>query len=177
MESSSTAHWVRQARQGDPHAWAALFSRYAPVVHGVLLGHATPADAEDLTQQVFETALQHLPALRDDAAFGGWLLSIARRAAADLARRPSPLTGVEVDGASGVAAHEDRADAERALRALKALPEAYRLTLMLRLVEGLSGPEIAERTGLTPGSVRVNLHRGMHLLRQALGLPEQENEQ
>jgi RNA polymerase sigma-70 factor (ECF subfamily) len=177
MESSSTAHWVSQARQGDPHAWAALFRRYAPVVHGVLLGRAAPADAEDLTQQVFETALQHLPALRDNAAFGGWLLSIARRVAADLARRPSPLTGVEVDGASRVATHEDRADAERALRALKALPEAYRLTLMLRLVEGLSGPEIAERTGLTPGSVRVNLHRGMHLLRQALGLPEQENEQ
>jgi RNA polymerase sigma-70 factor (ECF subfamily) len=39
---------------------------------------------------------------------------------------------------------------------------------MLRLVEGLSGPEIAARTGLSPGSVRVNLHRGMALLRDAL---------
>jgi len=36
-------------------------------------------------------------------------------------------------------------------------------------VEGLSGPEIAERTGLSAGSVRVNLHRGMALLRAALG--------
>ena len=48
------------------------------------------------------------------------------------------------------------------------LPDAYRETLMLRLVEGLTGPEIAERTGLTPASVRVNLHRGMKLLRTAL---------
>ena len=40
----------------------------------------------------------------------------------------------------------------------------------LRLVEGLSGPEISERTGLTPGTVRVNLHRGMGLLRRALGI-------
>lgn len=47
-------------------------------------------------------------------------------------------------------------------------PEAYRETLLLRLVEGLTGPEIAERTGLTAGSVRVNLHRGMALLRAAL---------
>ena len=54
------------------------------------------------------------------------------------------------------------------LAALRALPEAYRETLVLRLVEGLSGAEIAERTGLTPGSVRVNLHRGMALLRIAL---------
>ena len=39
---------------------------------------------------------------------------------------------------------------------------------MMRLVEGMSGVEIAERTGLTEGSVRVNLHRGMQLLREAL---------
>ena len=62
----------------------------------------------------------------------------------------------------------ERADAHAALDAIRALPEAYRETLMLRLVEGLSGPEIATRTGLTPASVRVNLHRGMKLLREKL---------
>ena len=54
------------------------------------------------------------------------------------------------------------------------LPEAYREPLVLRLVEGLTGPEIAARTGLTHGSVRVNLTRGMTLLRPLLaeaGLP------
>jgi len=66
------------------------------------------------------------------------------------------------------ATQADAAEAARALSAIRALPEAYRQTLMLRLVEGLSGPEIAERTGLTHGSVRVNLHRGMQLLRDAL---------
>jgi RNA polymerase sigma-70 factor (ECF subfamily) len=55
------------------------------------------------------------------------------------------------------------------LAAIRRLPEAYRETLVLRLVEGLTGPEIAERTGLTPGSVRVNLHRGVAMLREALG--------
>ena len=60
------------------------------------------------------------------------------------------------------------AEAARALTAIRALPEAYRQTLMLRFVEGMTGPEIAARTGLTPGSVRVNLHRGMQLLRGAL---------
>ena len=52
--------------------------------------------------------------------------------------------------------------------AIAALPEAYRETLMLRFVAGLSGPEIAERTGLTHGSVRVNLHRGVALLRERM---------
>ena len=55
-----------------------------------------------------------------------------------------------------------------ALGAVRSLPEAYRETLMMRLVEGMTGPEIAAATGLTPGSVRVNLHRGMKLLRSVL---------
>jgi RNA polymerase sigma-70 factor (ECF subfamily) len=48
--------------------------------------------------------------------------------------------------------------------------------LILRLVEGMTGPEIAARTGLTPGSVRVNLHRGMHQLRAKLSLNPSSNE-
>jgi RNA polymerase sigma-70 factor (ECF subfamily) len=54
------------------------------------------------------------------------------------------------------------------LDAVRSLPDAYRETLILRLVEGMTGPEIAARTGLTPGSVRVNLHRGMEQLRAKL---------
>jgi RNA polymerase sigma-70 factor (ECF subfamily) len=48
--------------------------------------------------------------------------------------------------------------------------------LILRLVEGLTGPEIAEQTGLAPGSVRVNLHRGMKLLRERLGIVTSEEQ-
>ena len=55
------------------------------------------------------------------------------------------------------------------LEMVRKLPEAYRETLLMRLVEGMTGDEIAERSGLTPASVRVNLHRGMKLLREKLG--------
>ena len=51
---------------------------------------------------------------------------------------------------------------------IKTLPESYGETLVLRLVEGMTGPEIAARTGLTADSVRVNLCRGMKLLRGLL---------
>jgi RNA polymerase sigma-70 factor (ECF subfamily) len=61
------------------------------------------------------------------------------------------------------------AEAAAVLDAIRLLPEAYRDTLMLRLVEGYSGPEIASLTGLTPGSVRVNLHRGFKLLKERMG--------
>ena len=56
------------------------------------------------------------------------------------------------------------------LDVIRKLPDAYRETLLMRLVEGMSGAEIAERSGLTPASVRVNLHRGMKLLRERLGI-------
>lgn len=159
---------VDAARRGSGGAQDALYRRFAPVVHGVLLGYVQKADADDLTQDVFETALQRLGELREAAAFPGWLLSIARHAALDAKRRRAPLTGIEIDAVDANATHEDRLDAQRSLAAIRGLPEAYRETLMLRLVEGLSGPEIAQRTGLSPGSVRVNLHRGMALLRTAL---------
>lgn len=164
----ATAAMVAAARAGDGAALDRLFRRFAPVVHGVLLGYVQRADADDLTQDVFETAIARLRDLREDAAFPGWIVGIARHAALDAKRRRHPVAGAEPDTLAAAGSIEARLDAERALRAVRALPEAYRDTLLLRLVEGLTGPEIAERTGLTPGSVRVNLHRGMALLREAL---------
>jgi RNA polymerase sigma-70 factor (ECF subfamily) len=72
------------------------------------------------------------------------------------------------DDLAGHDTTESRTDALAVLEVIRTLPDAYRETLVLRLVEGLTGPEIAERTGLTPASVRVNLHRGMKLLRERL---------
>ena len=164
----ATAEMVAAARAGDGGALDRLFRRFAPVVHGVLLGYVQRADADDLTQDVFETALARLRELREDAAFPGWIVSIARRTALDAKRRRAPFADGEADALADAGSVEERLDADRALRAIRTLPEAYRDTLMLRLVEGLTGPEIAARTGLTPGSVRVNLHRGMALLRDAL---------
>jgi RNA polymerase sigma-70 factor (ECF subfamily) len=158
---------VEAARAGDRAAFGRLFRRSAPVIHGVLLARVRPSDVDDLMQEVFVTALERIASLRDDGAFGAWLCVIARNRAADHHRSRRPLVELPDD-----LAHEDaeRGDAERVLRAIQTLPEAYRETLVLRLVEGLTGPEIASEVGLTPESVRVNLHRGMKLLRDKLGL-------
>jgi RNA polymerase sigma-70 factor (ECF subfamily) len=62
----------------------------------------------------------------------------------------------------------EKREAKEILEIIRVLPEAYRETLVLRLVEGMTGPEIAAKTGLAHGSVRVNLHRGMQQLRERL---------
>lgn len=159
---------VLAAQAGDIASFELLYAKYAPVVHSILLGRLPHADADDVTQNVFITAFTKLDALREPAAFAGWISSTARNAAEDHRRRVSDT--VELDAGYAIPARQsEAAEASRALEAIRSLPEAYRETLMLRLVEGMSGPEISARTGLTHGSVRVNLHRGMQMLRDALG--------
>ena len=159
---------VRAAREGDDAAFERLYERYAPIVHGLLLGRAVGTDVDDAVQDVFVTAWRRLDDLRDPAAFGGWITAIARNRAVDAHRTRREFVELPADLETRATASAE-AEARAALEAIRSLPDAYRETLVLRLVEGLTGPEIAERTGLTPASVRVNLHRGMKLLREKLG--------
>jgi RNA polymerase sigma-70 factor (ECF subfamily) len=159
---------VALARHGDRDAFARLHRAYAPMVHGILLARVPRHEVDDLAQDVFIMAMERLGGLRDDAAFGGWLATIARNRVTDFHRAKRDDVELVDDIAQDPASHND-SEAAHVLLLVKSLPEAYRETLVLRLVEGMTGPEIAERTGLTPGSVRVNLHRGMQMLKEKLG--------
>ena len=159
---------VAASIRGDREACGALYRRFSRAVHGVLIARLAPEDAEDLLQDVFMHAFAHLKDVRQPEAFGGWICAIARRRAVDFYRRLRPTEPI-ADTAAAPDRPDITAEASRALAAIQELPEAYRETLVMRLVEGLSGPEIAQLTGLTPDSVRVNLHRGFHLLRERLG--------
>jgi RNA polymerase sigma-70 factor (ECF subfamily) len=156
---------VDAAREGDRAAFAALYAAYTRMVHGILLARVPRADVDDLAQDVFLQAMERLRSLRDAGAFGGWLAAIARNRATDYLRC-APRTTELPDEVGTVDA--DHTDALAVLAVIQTLPDAYRETLVLRLVEGMTGPEIAARTGLTAGSVRVNLHRGMKQLRERL---------
>lgn len=164
---------VRAAAGGDRDAFGALYRRYARMVHGVLLARVPRSHVDDLVQDVFLQALGRMHTLREPAAFAGWLATIARNRAVDHLRGSRDTVEVPDDLEA-----PDRADDEtfRVLALLRALPEAYRETLVLRLVEGMTGPEIAARTGLTEGSVRVNLHRGIRMLRERLGVAGRNEE-
>jgi len=164
---------VCAARDGDRAAFGRLYDRYARMVHGVLLAKVPPDEVDDLVQDVFLIALRRLSALREKGSFGAWLGTIARNRANDYYRRSRPHQQLEDDTSDqeleSVSSSEDQeCSAVAILKAIRNLPEAYRETLILRLVEGMTGSEIATRTGMTHGSVRVNLHRGMQQLRAML---------
>jgi len=184
-EPSEEALLVRAAREGDRAAFGRLYNQYARMVHGMLLAKVPAGEADDLVQDVFVLALRRLSTLREIGSFGAWLAAIARNLAKDHHRRSAAEDQLVVDVPEDeiefrMASADHENPAATILEAIRSLPEAYRETLILRLVEGMTGPEIAARTGLTPGSVRVNLHRGMQQLRARLspgsgsGRPEQE---
>lgn len=157
---------VKAVASGDRDAFTRVYAAYGRMVRAVLLGRVPYCDVDDLLQDVFVTAYLRIRELRDPSAFGGWIAVIARNRATDHLRqaRDHDALPPELPGGDAV-----EADTLMVLDAIRRLPEAYRETLLMRLVEGMSGAEIADRTGLSPGSVRVNLHRGMKLLREKLG--------
>jgi RNA polymerase sigma-70 factor (ECF subfamily) len=160
---------ARRARLGDRAAFDALYVRFARGVHAVLAARVRASEADDLVQDVFVRAWRARAELRDPERVGAWLVAIARHEA-HAARRARTPTLMLTDDLPARTAGESEAheEAERVLTELRALPESYRETLSLRLLGECSGIEIARLTGMTHGSVRVNLHKGMEMLRERL---------
>jgi RNA polymerase sigma-70 factor (ECF subfamily) len=162
---------LRAAGRGDPDACGELYRRFAGVIHGIALAHVGVQEAEDVVQEAFVSIYGGIGSVRGGAALAAWVCTVARNAAIDHLRRRRRRPVHEPLGeipSNGLDAAGEESRAALVLAQLQRLPVAYRETLALRFVEGLTGPEIASRTGMTHGSVRVNLCRGMALLRPLL---------
>jgi RNA polymerase sigma-70 factor (ECF subfamily) len=158
---------IERVRSGDEEAFGELYRIFAPTINGVVLARVPRDDVQDIVQDVFLAAYKNLNSLKDDNLFGAWLIKIARNRAAEWYRTKKPTE--ELDETFSTS-ESKRGEAAEVLRAIRSLSESYSETLVMRLIEGMTAKEIAERTGLKPDSVRVNLHRGMEMLRDRLGI-------
>ncbi len=180
-KDSSDEALVKAAQNGDRAAFGALYQRYARMVHGILLARVPRFAAEDLLHDVFLQAMPRITGLHDGGRFGAWISVIARNRAIDYYRHKRLSVELDEQQAENLpepasARREELLEGLAVLEAIRSLPDAYRETLIMRFVEGMNGPEIAARTGLKPGSVRVNLHRGLEMLRERMSAkpgPEQ----
>src|SRR2546429_6695071 len=145
-DASRLAPTIRAAAAGDRDAFGQLYACYFRMVHAVLLGRVPRRDVDDLVHDVFLTAFTRLKGLREPAAFGGWLAAIARNRATDHLRQARDQTELREDIPGG-----DPIEAETmaVLDVVRKLPDAYRETLLMRLVEGMTGAGIAAKSGLT----------------------------
>jgi len=160
---------VERFRTGDEEAFAELYRQFSPMVHGIVLARVPRDEVQDIVQDVFLAAYRNLKGLRDSRLFGPWLVKIARNRAAEFYRSSKPTEELPEHIPGGRRRDNEAAEV---LRAIRSLSDAYRETLILRLVEGMTAKEIAVQTGIKPESVRVNLHRGMQMLREKLGVRE-----
>jgi RNA polymerase sigma-70 factor (ECF subfamily) len=189
-EALADAEMVDRAKAGDLQAFETLTSRYERRVYSLALRMLRQQqDAEDVTQQTFLSALEHLVQFRGDASFSTWLLRIATHAALKTIRKRAGLDTVSLEqvtegtGDSGPIPHpEFIADWRQSPRelvhnrevmrlldeALSQLDERHRVVFLLRDVEGLSVKEAAEALGLTEANVKVRLLRARLQLREIL---------
>lgn len=158
---------ARRARDGDRSAFDDLWSDMTPTLHGILLAMVPVQDVADLLQEVSLKVLRNLVELRDIDRIGPWMCSIARNRGRDALRRGIRGPDALPEDLAAPRTH-DPGTARDVMAILRSMPDAYREPLVLRLVEGLPGPEIAARMGMTHGSLRVNLCRGMKLLRERM---------
>jgi RNA polymerase sigma-70 factor (ECF subfamily) len=156
---------IGAAQRGDKAAFGRLVRKYHRLVVGVayhLTGDA--ATAEDVAQETFLRAWQHLPRFepRRAVSFRAWLCRIARNRALDVIRRRrevEPLDPRRADPGPTPAAQASRAEVAAAVRAaIGRLPEASRETVVLRELEGLSYAEIAAALDVPIGTVMSRLH-------------------
>jgi RNA polymerase sigma-70 factor, ECF subfamily len=166
---------VRSAQQGDRAAFEELVRRTSRLVFARLyLETGDTHQAEDLLQDTLLTAFRTLAQLDRPEKFRPWLLRIAQNQAIDAARRSARLkrTPTELRRAPPPATPDEEAERgemrEKVLEILRSLPEEYQLPLTLRYLAGADHDEIQMQMGLTNGSLRGLLHRGLKMLRSEL---------
>ncbi len=179
MAENDEAELVRRAQAGEADAFGALVSAHQQFVYNLAwraLGDER--EAEDAAQEAFVRAWLSLPNFRGQARFRTWLYRIVTNLCCNrLPRLRRELTALGDDQAgavpdetqgdlsAGVEAAERRAFLHRQI---DALPESYRVLVLLRFQQGLPYEEIASILSLPLGTVKTGLFRARARLRAAL---------
>ncbi len=172
-ERSLDRLFLRYRSKGDAKALGELFDRAAPELLKLSMHLVRdPGEAEDVLQATFLAAIEGADSFDASRPLLPWLTGILARQAGLVRRRarrviePDRLTEREsVDPAESAALREF---SEELALALQALPDNYREVLWLHLADGKRPIEIAQDLNRAPGTVRMQVHRGLDLLRRAL---------
>ncbi len=173
--TDSESSLVRRAQAGERAAFEELVRRTSRLVFARLhLETGNLHEAEDLLQETLLTAYKSLGQLTEPDKFRAWLLRIAENTAINAARREGRLKRTPQPEPPGqgtpIVPPDDRAEQEerrqQLLALLRKLPEEYRLPLWLRYFGGADHDTIQTQLGLTNGSLRGLLHRGLKMLRE-----------
>jgi len=184
LEKAASEGWtdeeiVERVKAGDTALYEIVMRRYNQRLYRVARAILRDdAEAEDVMQDAYVRAFEHLHQFAGRAPFSAWLTRIAVHEALGrlrLRRRNSPLDDPEHEGELDMNMVETSPDPEQSAsraelghlleEAVLGLPERYRAVVMLRDVEDLSTAETAAALDLTEHNVKVRLHRGRAMAR------------
>ena len=174
-EQDTEQEWLTRMQAGDTAAFGCLAQLHTPRLHAWLTRWTGSAqEAADLCQETLLRAFRYRSSFRNSPsghAFRSWLLAIGARVALD-SRRKQPLAPLSESTADEEPGPEDVVlrfeDGQRVQRALQQLSERDRAALLLRYAEGMSTAEVAQALEISPGALRVCLHRARARLAQVL---------
>jgi len=163
---------VERAQEGDRDAFALLAGATIDRLYAIALTILRDADrAEDAVQETLVRCWRDLPSLREPEHFEAWQRRILMRALTDEFRRGRRYEA-EVRVLRTEPVHEDAstvlADRDELDRAFKRLAPDHRVILVLRHLQGLTLPEIADALGIPEGTAKSRLHYAMEAMRSAL---------
>ncbi len=165
---------IERCQKGQREAFRHLVESYQDVLYGAAwLMTRDAALADDMVQEAFLSAWQGIRGFQRGRPIKPWLVRILVNKVLSYRRRV-PVPAVQLDkvlnerGADPVFV-QDTDDQDQIGRALSALPEEYRQTVVLRYFSGLSLAEISAAEGCPEGTVKSRLNRALEHLRQALG--------
>ena len=183
-DNPTDAVLVAEVLEGDTEAFGTLVDRYKNLLTSFIAARVAANEVDDLAQDTFLRAFRVLSSLRNPASFSSWLLGIANHVCIDWHRARRRLVSLDADNAPEPAegtsrthrpppprpdqAAEQHEAARILLESLDRLPETYRVTLVLKHMDGLSCVEIAEQLGVALGTVTSRLTRGYQMLRDRL---------
>lgn len=168
VDIAEEARLVRRARWGSREAFETIYGRHAHAVYGLALrlsGNA--ATAEDITQETFMQLLRFLDAMAPDRPLRPWLKRVAANAAIDRLRRERPTVGFEDAIAPGGEIGMDDMAGD-ALGLLRRFPPLVRTVVWLRVVEGWTHRELAERFGRSESWSKSLVARTLARLREMI---------
>lgn len=182
LTTETDAVLVQRARDGEYAAFEALFERHRTLVYRFAYQMTGKRDdAEDMVQEAFVRAYQHLARYRDEAKFTTWLLRIVTNLCTDQARMSNRRNALEQQEAAGaldwmtLGSHDDPVEnlegdrRKLALRkALAALPLHHRTMIVLRDLEERDYPDIAAIVGCTVGGAKLRVLRARRALRDRI---------
>lgn len=171
LSSQSDERLAALASAGSERAFAAIVQRYRRPLMGFARNLAPSAEAEDLVQQTFMSALAAIQTGVEVRHLRGWLHQILRNAAMRAARAaelPAGSEQIEWVSESAQQIAELRLFALEALAALAQLPARQQQAMVATAIQGQSRAEVAQLLGLSEGAVRQLVHRARESLRAAV---------